>query len=1454
MCAQPDHDSPCDSRSAECQKHAHWVSRSCSNGRLFSRETQPTSVLPVRLQCFLKIAAVLAVSHQLLDSGAHAASAERRTDVLVYFNYPSRIWQTNPVTNDINTVKFTFETNINVGTGNKIVISGLTGLDWRSGIVNGVVGRTTLPIRQLAGYHDATLKLACGTTDPAAGGTACWSYAEGTLTMTVVQGSLLITGQKYGITFDLWNDRATDQAAPTTDIKIIQADGTAVPAEEMLPPTDSVIAVPIRGVVDGFKALRIVNPVFTTKLASQSSFVPRRRNTITVYLQSNVELLRNDKILITGLAPTSLPEGSIEVTGTAALIFANFGQYTTAGSLQLVVTSGKFPANEQRFVVLEFLNINYASYSPQLFISSSGSVYIDRAEMERGPGDSAPLFVAGFLTKTIQQSTITTGALNTITVTFIVNRDFELEGAPILTITGLNGTQTADEQPFAVNVYPTVDNPGGFNDLWRSDGDAAPLWRKAGTLRLFPKQKLAKDKPYELSFQVRNAEVGQDARQVSIHLSKVLQELEYNVRVDDFVRETMVNAQGNLAPLKVFDFRPNLRDTQVWTSPTSFYFKQVNDPYVHQSTTSSDSVNAITVTLTPRCDLTPGDAIIISNFAGALQADGVTPLTHTHAGSFSNEPAGNPARAYWNATEESVTVYLIGYLQAGMTYDFRFFVRNPLYGQEAPELYIEVKSQRSDWGYVILTKRRILAYQQAAQAGSVGGGHTAAGDSTPLLVAGFSEASMSQTNQSAGAANQLKLRFVSYTSLDGQGVTIRGLTGAYRSSASVKFRDGSGTQKYDVRQDGTPYDSRLCPVENSNFSRCESFFKGHPEYDGPYNQGVWEGTMDTDFNSYSSTVVAGNAVSKNISVGGEVRMWTAKYVEAGQEIVIEFDVTNTLFGQAPPTIRIQHANDTVSSAEYFVNSHSGLTHVHQEGTHTAVVGLASSPTDTLRIAGFEHTFVKQSQAATFVDNFLTFEFSNFAVLGPKAGAIVRITGLNGTRSSDEDDDSRILYEVPHVEGTLAAAPPSKAGPFTIAEDISEFSVGYFFKLGSDVRQIVSWTWDEDSAFGLVYVEYEFPGQMPYIGQEYSVTADFHKSFGHVAAWDLDAGTLVLTLQADTMAQRIYAFSFKVSNPSETREPATVFIETLMTFSPVWLMVTGESRYAPLFIIGLLARKIGQSDERPGAINTITITFSTTENLYVDQGAFLKLSGLTGSVTSQPVLPLQFLAGPNVSNIFSPDGEWTRHLGELIMRVSGVSTGFAEYIIGFELTNPNIGQASPDVYLEVGPYPFISPVLMEKGPKNSQPLLVGRYSFVPKIGQSSAMGSNWAIGGFDEINTMTVTFSTNVWLRANCTLTVTGILPTIQTSGTLSKYVTHGIAIETTTTVLSLDARSSNVDDAYTGNFIRVRDVFREIAAYMGAGRVVSLVAALPFVALEYIDRYVVYSLTPQTISLPGIYH
>lgn len=70
-------------------------------------------------------------------------------------------------------------------------------------------------------------------------------------------------------------------------------------------------------------------------------------------------------------------------------------------------------------------------------ISASGSAVIEVAPMSKSSNsDAHPLFVAGFIEKRIQQSTVSTGAVNTISVTFALNRDFEYEGAPIITISG----------------------------------------------------------------------------------------------------------------------------------------------------------------------------------------------------------------------------------------------------------------------------------------------------------------------------------------------------------------------------------------------------------------------------------------------------------------------------------------------------------------------------------------------------------------------------------------------------------------------------------------------------------------------------------------------------------------------------------------------------------------------------------------------------------------------------------------------------------------------------------------------------------------------------------------------------------------------------------------------------------------------------------------------------------
>jgi hypothetical protein len=94
-----------------------------------------------------------------------------------------------------------------------------------------------------------------------------------------------------------------------------------------------------------------------------------------------------------------------------------------------------------------------------------------------------------------------------------------------------------------------------FSDLWRSDGGAAPRWEQEGKLILHPAQKIAAGRLYDITFVLHNAEEGQEARtHCSIHLSKLLDEYEFPVRVNDFVKESLFSGPGNLAPLLVFDF------------------------------------------------------------------------------------------------------------------------------------------------------------------------------------------------------------------------------------------------------------------------------------------------------------------------------------------------------------------------------------------------------------------------------------------------------------------------------------------------------------------------------------------------------------------------------------------------------------------------------------------------------------------------------------------------------------------------------------------------------------------------------------------------------------------------------------------------------------------------------------------------------------------------------------
>ena len=180
------------------------------------------------------------------------------------------------------------------------------------------------------------------------------------------------------------------------------------------------------------------------------------------------------------------------------------------------------------------------------------------------------------------------------------------------------------------------------------------------------------------------------------------------------------------------------------------------------------------------------------------------------------------------------------------------------------------------------------------------------------------------------------------------------------------------------------------------------------------------------------------------------------------------------------------------------------------------------------------------------------------------------------------------------------------------------------------------------------------------------------------------------------------------------------------------------------------------------------------------------------------------------------------------------------VLSFDVTNGMVGQDSPAVSIEVTPQPSIALTHMFKAEKNAAPMLIGKHVYAPKIGQSTSSGSDWKLGRADRVNTITVTFSTNMWLTStpkgggmqgtawsspNCTFTMRGLLVYIEGSGTLTEYVTHGYTATTSRTQVTLESRASSVDNEYVGHLVRVRNDYEFVSAYVGSSKVG--VGALP---------------------------
>jgi hypothetical protein len=150
---------------------------------------------------------------------------------------------------------------------------------------------------------------------------------------------------------------------------------------------------------------------FLVKACGQSDVSQGVTNTITITLQMRTALTPGTVVTISGLTGSTVPDSSsipvvtVKSPSSSAGHFNNKSAWTRLdGVMRLFVQE---PTHPRADYVLSFSlqNPYVGQISPvSLLVSSSGTVVTDRRTISKGPGNAAPLLVAGFLRALVYQS------------------------------------------------------------------------------------------------------------------------------------------------------------------------------------------------------------------------------------------------------------------------------------------------------------------------------------------------------------------------------------------------------------------------------------------------------------------------------------------------------------------------------------------------------------------------------------------------------------------------------------------------------------------------------------------------------------------------------------------------------------------------------------------------------------------------------------------------------------------------------------------------------------------------------------------------------------------------------------------------------------------------------------------------------------------------------------------
>eukprot|EP00960_Hanusia_phi_P007635 218330-Hanusia_phi.AAC.2 len=1027
------------------------------------------------------------------------------------------------------------------------------------------------------------------------------------------------------------------------------------------------------GITAGSSALYLVEPYFVVKKIKQDTVSYLQPNNITIVLQVNCDIPTSSFITITGLFQTNTPSNPSLAIVAPAPVFGSTADWDASGVLIISVVQDGMVRGSNYSIIVPLVNPLLGQDSPQVNISciidtSFAHAPIPSSSMDKELGNLAPLLINNFLYAYMEQSSPSSGGLNTLTVSLQARSALTVSESTKLTISGLTGSATPSTSSLGLVDSQNSGSTQVFGDHceWINN-----LTSQALVLTVIADSEAGK--VYSFSFNLTNGVAGQNEPTIQLWASG-----------DSAPSATITTASSN-----------NKRSLRI---------AKFNTKTLYQSTPVSGSLNTINLIFNVNVDLSIGDAVMtIGNLSGASAS---SPLT-LYSG-----PVGSRAdirlwdgstsqRGIW--TTNTLTLIQRSNFLADFTYSLRFLVTNSEVAQEPPDVTVNVSGSI------------VFATVLADKTGQTIKGVVRGSDTLRILVPEFLTAVIAQSTCLSGATNFLSITLQTNINLeyvDRASITVTPLTGAKAqspvtllpetngNSGELLFEDASGNLGYGLWGcTSCAFETLFLVVGNGLILQTGTEYALRAEIRNPRPD---EWTLPQEYAPEGPVAISAN---------GQFATFAPRVMLAAQEsrdgiangslplkiVVPEFVVRRV--GQSSAS---QNASNTLTftlqiSVDVTRNSSIHISSMDGFLIDSSVVPISSPTNSSSDFLGSEifsgSLNLDLFQTAGWDSS--TSTLSLFFVNGSLANQTM-IFSVSG-RNQEQGQKARVLTISLSVEhGTF----DSVIGPLDMLSDagdaapllIAEFVYAASWQSNASPGAVNTITISFATSASLLQGGALFIAGLNGTDPENTMISTIYGNATGILVYDrFDPSLFILSLNITntSIPGDVYEFSFSVNNSLQGQDPPTLLISARgpLNILPHELS-RGSGNAATLLIARWLYAAISQNNSLAGEENFITIEFEVNVDLSSD--AVISVSGLSdlGLSLYFPLLPdamgrtgSQLLTGDEFSNVA---GTGSYKSGDLVFHVrrgQGVQAR-TRYSISFKVVNPSAQSQAQNVTIQV----------------------------------------------------------------------------------------------------------------------------------------------------------------------------